>query len=308
MTEKYNRATGYSADRTKDCETVLVVLLQAFGSLKTTLRLVGGLVPRYLTPSRPPEVPDHVGTTDVDIVLNVSVLAAKGTYDKIKRQLKASGFKRYQSEPDAPLSSWQWEYELNGQRVVVEFLQHTEDPEQSSRLAEVDGEEVSACQILHAGIAFDWYEERQVKVDLPDGDGVVTETVRYADAVAFIVLKAIAFDNRHEHKDAADLIHVMRYFGPIEKLAAMFAERMKDGQYSTALVDALDALERRFCDDDETEGHRKDGPAKVARFHGLDSADQDVRIREQRDISGLVTHFLSLLEESGARRPRQALK
>lgn len=189
--------------------------------------------------------------------------------------------------------------------MVVEFLQHTDDPKQSSRLAEVDGEDVSACQILHAGLAHDWYQEHKVTVELPNADGVVTETVRYADAVAFIVLKALAFDTRHEHKDAADLIHVMRYSGPIEQLAEKFAERIKVGQHSTALADALDALERRFCDDDETEGYRKDGPAKFARFHRLDIADEEVRIREQRDISGMVDYFLSLVEDSGASLPRQ---
>ena len=57
MSTKFKSAEGYDANLTHNCETVLVVLLQAFGSLKDTLRLVGGLVPRYLTPERPPEVP-----------------------------------------------------------------------------------------------------------------------------------------------------------------------------------------------------------------------------------------------------------
>lgn len=38
-------------------------LYGAFGSLKSSLRLVGGLVPRYLTPASPPEVPQHAGTS-----------------------------------------------------------------------------------------------------------------------------------------------------------------------------------------------------------------------------------------------------
>ena len=55
MSEKFKTAGGYSVNLTRDCETALVVLLQAFGSLKDTVRLVGGLMPRYLTPARPPE-------------------------------------------------------------------------------------------------------------------------------------------------------------------------------------------------------------------------------------------------------------
>lgn len=294
MTEKHKTAAAYSTKQTQHCETVLVKLLQAFGSLKHTLRLVGGLVPRYLAPEQQPDVPPHVGTTDVDVVLNVSVLAAKGTYDKLKRQLKDSGFERYRPAPDQT-SSWQWVYQLDGQPIVVEFLQHTDDPEQSSRLAVIDGEDVSACQILHAGLAHDWYEEMDVRVQLPDGDGITTETIRYADAVAFIVLKALAFDSRHERKDAADLVHVMRHAHPMEKLVAKFAERITSGQHGAALEQALDALERRFCDDEHTEGYLKDGPAKFASFH--DVADAEERALVQREVSGMVGYFLELLAD-----------
>ncbi len=47
-------AAGYSADVTEACERTLLTLIGAFGSLGETLRLVGGLVPRYLTPAAPP--------------------------------------------------------------------------------------------------------------------------------------------------------------------------------------------------------------------------------------------------------------
>lgn len=68
-------AAGYDANVTAACERTLLTLLGAFGNLKNTLRLVGGLVPRYLTPEAPPDVPAHVGTSDVDVVLNLQVIA-----------------------------------------------------------------------------------------------------------------------------------------------------------------------------------------------------------------------------------------
>ena len=89
MSEKFKTVDGYSANLTRDCETALVVLLQAFGSLKDTLRLVGGLVPRYLTPERSPEVPPHAGTTDVDVVLNVSVLAVSDSVSRLPLSVMA---------------------------------------------------------------------------------------------------------------------------------------------------------------------------------------------------------------------------
>jgi hypothetical protein len=156
------------------------------------------------------------------------------------------------------------------------------------------------------GIAHDWYQERQITVELPEGDGVVSETVRYADAIAFIVLKALAFDTRHERKDAADLIHVMRYAGPIEELAHVFADRMRADPYSVALAEAVAALKRRFCDDEETEGFRKDGPAAYASFHGLNDSGSDERIRAMREISGMVAYFVERIEDARAAASSQA--
>jgi len=289
---KHKTAAEYSTDHTKACEIALVALLRAFGSLKNDLRLVGGLVPRYLTPSQPPEVPEHAGTTDVDVVLNITVLAAKGTYDKLKRQLKDGGFVRYQPDPKGPVSSWQWVYDAGGTPIVVEFLQHTDDPKQSSFLVEIDGEDVSACQILFAGIAHDWFEEKEIVVELPNNGGIVKETIRYADAVAFIVLKALAFKTRHERKDASDLIHVMRYWGSVESLAKAFCERLATRAHGGAIDEALAALAENFCDETDIAGYRKDGPSAVANFYGLQDADEETRIREQRDVSGMVDYFL----------------
>lgn len=292
MNTKHKTAAEYNTDHTKACEIALVALLRAFGSLKNDLRLVGGLVPRYLTPSQSPEVPEHAGTTDVDVVLNITVLAAKGTYDKLKRQLKDGGFVRYQPDPEGPVSSWQWVYNAGGTPIVVEFLQHTDDPRQSSFLVEIDGEDVSACQILYAGIAHDWFEEKEIVVELPNNGGIVKETIRYADAVAFIVLKALAFSTRHERKDASDLVHVMRYWDSVESLAKSFSERLATGAHGGAIDRALAALAENFCDEPEIPGYRKDGPSAVANFHGLQDADEEARIREQRDVSGMVDYFL----------------
>lgn len=297
MNTKHKTAAEYNTDHTKACEIALVALLRAFGSLKNDLRLVGGLVPRYLMPSLSPEVPEHAGTTDVDVVLNITVLAAKGTYDKLKRQLKDGGFVRYQPDPEGPVSSWQWVYNAGGTPIVVEFLQHTDDPRQSSFLVEIDGEDVSACQILYAGIAHDWFEEKEIVVELPNNGGIVKETIRYADAVAFIVLKALAFSTRHERKDASDLVHVMRYWDSVESLAKSFSERLATGAHGGAIDRALAALAVNFCDEPEIPGYRKDGPSAVANFHGLQYADEEVRIREQRDVSGMVGYFLQQVEQ-----------
>jgi hypothetical protein len=72
---KPSTSEGYSDRYTLDCERVLVTLLRGLGPWKESVYLVGGLTPRYLVPARPPAVPAHAGTMDVDIVIDLQLLA-----------------------------------------------------------------------------------------------------------------------------------------------------------------------------------------------------------------------------------------
>jgi hypothetical protein len=65
-------AQAYTPQQTLDCERLLVTLLCRLGPYREHVRLVGGLCPRYLCPAAPPNVPEHVGTQDVDLVLTSS--------------------------------------------------------------------------------------------------------------------------------------------------------------------------------------------------------------------------------------------
>lgn len=299
MNAKHKVAAAYDPSIADACEVALVRLMLAFATHKHLLRLVGGLVPRYLTKAQPPEVPQHVGTTDVDVVLNVSVLESEGTnYASLRDQLVGAGFQRLR-KPDGSVSSWQWELIVGGKKILVEFLRHTDDPNPPRRVASLHEEQVSACLIPHVGIVEEWYAETEIAVELEDG--VRTETIRHADVVSFLVLKALAFESRGERKDAADLIHVLRYWGAPEDVADVFAARMEQGIHSVAVEAALSALARHFCSDETVKGYRKSGPGGCAAFAGL-SNDSDAFARECREVSGLVTYFLTRLGERLGRR------
>jgi len=246
-TEKPKTAQGYDQDHTLLCERVLVTLLRGFGTFKDTLRLVGGLVPRYLTPEQPPDVPAHAGTMDVDIVLNIQVLAEGEAYKVLAAQLKEQGFGRVIE--DGKASSWRWERRITEHQVViVKFLRDETEEMPAGKAFSLEGEKISALAIRHAGIVHGWYSERDVTAELLDGRGTATERVRFADAVSFIILKALAFTQRAENKDAGDLVHVMRYYGPgLEALADEFRSRLATGIHAKAIEEALAALEQRFC-------------------------------------------------------------
>lgn len=291
---KPKTAEGYSMDVTAACERTLLTLLGAFGTLKHTLRLVGGLVPRYLTPEVPPDVPAHAGTSDVDVVLNIQVIAEGGGYAALADQLSSRGFTRYVN-PDGNRSSWRWRRQVDEHMsVLVEFLRDSGDA-QPGRVISVDGEHVSALTMRYAGIVHDWYREASITGELLDGGGVSSEVVRIADVPSFVVLKALALDDRVEHKDAADLIHVIRYAGSIEDVAMMFVERELSGNHPGAISAGLDALRRRFCDDEHVEGYLKVGPVRYAEFHF--SGDEDAKVRDQRYAAGLVQTLLDLIRD-----------
>ena len=91
---KPKTVSGYDNAVTEACERVLVTLLRGLGPWKESVFLVGGLTPRYLVRARPPEVPAHAGTGDVDVVIDLAILAdtdAYRTLESSRRQTTASG-------------------------------------------------------------------------------------------------------------------------------------------------------------------------------------------------------------------------
>jgi len=295
---KPQTAAGYDQNVTSACERTLLTLLSAFGNLKETLRLVGGLVPRYLTPATPPDVPLHAGTSDVDIVLNREVLAAGDEYTSLADQLNARGFTRGGEEGNT--ASWRWRRRVNEHiEVVVELLRDA-GGEVPGRAISVDGERVSALTIKHAQIVHDWYQEKEVSAQLLDGGGLSVDIVRFADVPAFVILKALALDQRRERKDAADLIHVLKYSGSIEEVAALFVQRIRSKQHPEALKDGFAALARRFGDDEHGEGYEKVGAVAYAHFYGEDGEDEDELVGRQRFAAGLVQNLLVEIERQQA--------
>lgn len=295
--EKPKTADGYAVAQTDSCERVLVTLLKAFATLKDSVRLVGGLVPRYLTPEAPPDVPAHAGTTDVDIVFNLQVIAEGEGYASLRDQLKARGFERYHRPGAAGPSSWQWVYKISEhESVVVDFLHNAADSSQEGKPISIEDEKVSAIGIRHAGVVHNWYREREVTAELFNDGGISTELVRYADVTSFIILKAIAFDHRGENKDAGDIIHVMRYAGAPEQVGEEIVERYRTGENCQAIVDALVALKKCFCDGVGVEGYMRNGPVAAAYFKLGTESDDEERILEQRDAAGLVSEIVSYVE------------
>ena len=292
---------AYNGAVTEAAERVLVTLLRGFGPWKDTVFLVGGLTPRYLVAARPPEVPQHAGTGDVDVVVDVAILTDTEAYSTLEENLHAMGFERGTNENGVKVS-WRWEARLEtGATMVLEFLaEHPELGGGKVKVLPTEGN-VSALNIPHASMVFDLHDTTELTAELLNGGGLATEVVRYANIVSFTCLKAFAFDHRNARKDAHDLVYCLEHYpGGLDSVISAFKDALA-GSHAEAVQEALAKLKTRFVHDDPDQSYRRDGAVAVARFEDND-ADvddneeiRDLRILRQRQVAELMGQFFAAL-------------
>jgi hypothetical protein len=294
---KPDTAGGYKNEVTEDCERVLVTLLRGLGPWKESVYLVGGLTPRYLVHAKPPEVPPHAGTADVDIVVELQMLADTEAYHSLEENFKKLGFERAENNKGEKVS-WRWQAKTeNGATIILELL--ADDPEQGGGKVQplpTDGN-ISALNIPHSSMVFDHHETKDISAQLLGYDGIATETIRHADLVSFTCLKAFALDQRYERKDAHDLVYCIENCEGGTHAAAKAFRAALEGPHKEVIETALAILAKRFVDEGEVEGYTKDGSVAVAKFELGDGEDtREARILRQRNASGLVARLLKAIE------------
>jgi len=287
---------GYSEEQTLDCERVLVTLLRGLGPWKHSLFLVGGLAPRYIVRARPPDVPAHAGTQDVDVVIDLQILTDTDAYHTLEENLNKLGFTRAENDKGQKVS-WRWQMRTeHGVLILLELLADAPNATGGKvRPLPTDGT-ISALNIPHSSIVFDLYEEIEIKAELIGGDGIATESVKHANVVSFTCLKVFAFDDRLERKDAHDLLYCIEHVPDgIEGVAETF-RAARAGKHGAVIQRALESLRRHFATDSDTEGFRKDGPVAVAKFEFGVSDEDDLRERRalrQREASDVIERLLA---------------
>ena len=287
---------GYTDQYTVDCERVLVTLLRGLGPWKESVFLVGGLTPRYLVVARPPAVPAHAGTLDVDIVIDLQILADTAGYSTLEDNLRRMRFERSTNDKGQKLS-WRWQTRTeHGALMVVELL--ADAPEIAGGRVEPLPTEgtISALNIPHSSIVFDLHQVTEIQAELLNGAGTAVEQVKHANLVSFSCLKAFAFDQRFERKDAHDLVYCIEHTPEgLNSVAEMFRNALEGG-HGTVIRNALTILRNRFARDHKVEGYQKDGPVAVARFElgEDDEADQrEARMLRQRQVSNVIEQLLA---------------
>lgn len=110
-------------------------------------------------------------------------------------------------------------------------------------------------------------------------------TVRIANVLPYAVLKIFSFQDRHENKDAYDMVFtVLNYEGGPRAAGAAAAGSPVAGHEQVA--DALALLAERFVDADQ------DGPSAYALFLA-DPEDEEQRARLRQEAVATVREFLA---------------
>lgn len=263
--------TEYDEAATSRCERVLVTLLGDLGPWRERIYLVGGLAPRYLVGVLPEGARPHVGTTDVDLVIGVALGdETPETYATLQANLKRSGFT--QVEP-----SFCWTRSVDSMTVKVEFLCETDAVDDGAIFRPKDGAgaRMAAFNVRGAMLARDDYVEVELEADRLDEGGRSNVAVRVANVLPYVVLKTFAFQDRHENKDAYDLVFTLLNAegGPasagVRAAASPIVGRPQ-------VEEALALLTERFADVGQ------DGPSAYANFLASgDNPEESARLRRQ---------------------------
>lgn len=291
--------SGYPAEHALDCERLLVTLLRGLGPWRDSVYLIGGLAPRYIVKKRPPDVPPHAGTQDVDLVIDLQMLADIEAYQTLEENFKKLGFERGENAAHKKVS-WRWTRKTgHGAMLILELL--ADDPEKGGgKVQELPTQgAVSALNVPHSSMVFEFYETVLIAAELLDDGGMFEARVRHADIVSFTCLKAFAFSDRAARKDAHDIVYCLEHCeGGVNAAGKLFTERQRS-KHAAAMAKALEILRAHFATTKDIEGYRKDGPVAVARFEGADDdasdATQERRIRRQREASDVIERLLAAI-------------
>ena len=246
------------------------------GDFSDDLVVVGGLVPSLLIEqNRLPEGAEaHVGTVDLDIGLAPALLTGK-RYRDLTERLRRAGFSQDVNERGEPTRQ-RWAIQ-SGERVTIDFLiEPTLPGDKGGSLRDIEGD---FAAFITPGLHLAFQDREIVRLSGRTILGAkATRDVWVCGPGAYVVLKALAFVNRSETKDAYDLVYVLRNYG---RGVSEVAEHLRPLLYDADAKKALGVLRDDFQDHDAL------GPIAVSSFQGTPD-DDDIRA----DVVGLVGDLL----------------
>jgi hypothetical protein len=240
------------------------------GDFLDDLVIVGGLVPSLLI-DQELSSEQHVGTLDLDVGMALGLLDDE-RYDALEQRLRSAGFEPDRNAQGKPLRQ---RWRLTPERVTVDFL--IPPSRHGDRGGKLRNLTKDLAAIIAPGLQLAFHD--RVEADLSGTTirgGKAERKVWVCGPAAFVAMKALAYRNRAENKDAYDLFYLLRnHRDGVEAIGRRLRE-LCDSQESR---DALRILDEDFASPASI------GPISVAEFvsGGLDEnlqADAWALVRE----------------------------
>lgn len=200
---------AYSPAALAACEKALRTILTKIGPWGSRLILIGGMTPRYLVGQPPPDIRAHIGTTDLDIVVGVTLSTEEAeVYRTLQQNLKDARFRPARDPNSGQEQTFRWERYVDRVRVQLEFFCPVGNGQPGKLLRNPGGagSKISAIRTRGAELAALDYFTVPLSGELLDHGGAQERVdAKVANLLPFVVLKAFALDERDKAKDSYDL-------------------------------------------------------------------------------------------------------
>lgn len=276
----------FTFERTSETRQIAELALgRLLDSLDRDLELIvlGGLVPEVLTSGLDESIPKHMGTADVDLLVNVVVGADDADLVALESALEQADFGPDPKQRDG----WRWQTAIHGLTVKVDLLCDLETV-QSEMTVRPDGcERLGVYNLRGTGYVardFTWQE-----IAIASDAEPTRHRVRFAGLAGYLLAKAHAARHRGLDKDYYDLVHVLLYNkegGPAEAAALLSSDEWADAV--AASRSALAEIGARFSSPADRAPR-----AYAAGALQVDPGGDDTALR--RDAIAAVTRFLEAL-------------
>lgn len=180
--------------------------------------VLGGLVPEVLA-RQDAQIPEHLGTTDVDMLL-LTHIHPEGDMRSVERALQLLQF-----EPDPGTDGWRWHGPVDSAKVKLKFLCDLPDQREHEAIRPRGCSTLAAANLRGTGYVARDFAWEQLTGTLADGTEATVD-VRFAGLEGYLLSKCVVARTRAAAKDCYDLVYVLmnnRAGGPEQAATQLLA-------------------------------------------------------------------------------------
>ena len=259
--EELMKAIDYSEGQKDAAYSILGEVINLLDEYSENLLLVGGWVPTLMYPDK-----EHIGSIDVDVLINQMKVKKAENYMTIKRILERNGYKRHPEKYFTYCKS----VTIGGitYDVDVDFLSGKYGGDGGNVSKHVDG--IKTLPATGGNFAFE-FPANNIRIEYSRPDGAMDFAhVNVISVVPYLVMKSAAL-GRGKPKDAYDIYFTIdKYPGGVRELTKEFFP-WSDKEL---IRDMCTNLGEKFASPNHA------GPADVVAFLGLSDEEENERIKQ----------------------------